>query len=69
LSVVGYVDTDYAGNLDERRLTTGYMFTLARGPICWKSMTQSTVAMSTTKAECMVVVDATKEALWLTGLV
>jgi hypothetical protein len=34
LSVVGYVDADYAGDLDDRRSITGYVFTLAGGPIC-----------------------------------
>jgi hypothetical protein len=29
VSVVGYVDADYARNLDDRRSTTGYVFTLA----------------------------------------
>ena len=33
-SVVGYVDLDYAGNIDDRRSTMGYVFTLAGGPIC-----------------------------------
>ena len=38
LSVRGYVDVDYAGGLNDRRSTTGYVFTLARGLICWRSM-------------------------------
>jgi hypothetical protein len=69
LSVVGYVNADFAKDLDERRSTTGYVFTLARGPICWKSMIQSMVAMFTTEAEYMTVVKAAKEALGLVGLV
>ena len=69
LSIVGYVDADYAEDLDDRRLTTGYVFTLTRGPICWRSMIQSTVAMSTTEVEYMAAAKAAKEALWLTGLV
>ncbi|XP_059436736.1 glutamate receptor 2.1-like [Corylus avellana] len=56
-------------NLDDRRSTTGYVFTLAGGPICWRSMIQSTVAMSTTEAEYIVVAKAAKKALWLTRLV
>jgi hypothetical protein len=68
LSVVGYVNADFAKDLDERRSTTGYVFTLARGPI-WKSMIQSMVAMFTTEAEYMTVAEVAKEALGLAGLV
>ncbi|WCJ18000.1 Transposon Ty1-LR1 Gag-Pol polyprotein [Euphorbia peplus] len=67
--VEGYVDADYAGDLDNRRSTTGYVFTLGGGPICWRSTLQSTVALSTTEAEYMALAEAAKEALWLTGLV
>jgi hypothetical protein len=69
LSIVGYVDADYAGDLDDRKSTTGYVFTLTEGPIYWKSMIQSMVAMSMTEADYMVAVEAAKEALWLTRLV
>lgn len=66
--VIGYVDSDYAGNLDKRRSTTGYVFTFAGEPISWKSTLQSTVALSTTEAEYMVITEAVKEAIWLQGL-
>ncbi|KAL0447562.1 UNVERIFIED_CONTAM: Retrovirus-related Pol polyprotein from transposon TNT 1-94 [Sesamum latifolium] len=66
--VVGYVDSDYAGDLDDIRFTTGYVFTLGGGPICWKSTVQSIVALSTIEAEYMAVAEAAKEALWLNGL-
>ena len=68
-SIIGYVDADYAGDVDDRRSTTGYLFTLLRGPICWKSTLQSIVAMSITETEYMVVAEVAKEALWLKGLV
>jgi hypothetical protein len=55
--------------LDDKRLTTSYVFTLAEGPIYWRSIIQSTVAMSTTEAEYMAAVDAAMEVLWLTKLV
>ena len=32
-TVCGYVDVDYAGDLDKRRSTRGYVFTLAGGAI------------------------------------
>ena len=66
--VIGYVDSDYAGDLDKRRSTTGYVFTFAGGPISWKSTLQSTVALSTTEAEYMAITEAVKEAIWLQGL-
>ena len=53
--------------MDNKRSTTGYVFTLSKGPICWKSTLQSIVAMSTTKAEYMAVAEVAKEALWLKG--
>ena len=36
--VIRYVDMDYARDLDDRRLTAGYVFTLVVRPICWRSM-------------------------------
>ena len=68
-SMVGYVDSNYAGNIDDRRSATGYVFTLSEGPVCWRSTLQSLVAMYTTEAEYMAVAKAAKEALWLKGLV
>ena len=66
--VIRYVDSDYAGNLDKRWSTTGYVFTFAGGPISWKSTLQFTVAPSTTKAEYMAITEAVEEAIWLQGL-
>ena len=69
LSIVEYVDVDYAGDLVDKRSTTGYVFTLTRGPICWRSMIQSMVAMSITEAEYTMAAEAAKKALWFIGLV
>jgi len=32
--IIGYVDSDYAGDLDNRRSTTGYVFTINGGLVC-----------------------------------
>ena len=63
------MDVDYAGDLNHRRSTTGYVFTLTGGPICWRSMIQSLVALSTIESKYIAVAEAAKKALWLTGLV
>ena len=67
--LVGYVDSDYAGDLDKRRSTTGYVFTFAKAPVSQRSTLQSTIALSTTEAEYMAVTEAIKEAIWLHGLI
>ncbi|KAH9726277.1 Integrase catalytic domain-containing protein [Citrus sinensis] len=58
---VGYCDSDFAGDLDKRRSTTGYVFTLGGDPV--NSILQSTIALSTTKAEYMAATEAVKEAV------
>ena len=50
------------------RSTSGYVFTLAKAPVSWKSTLQSTVALSTTKAEYMAMTEAVKKAIWLQEL-
>ncbi|KAK9211123.1 hypothetical protein WN943_000497 [Citrus x changshan-huyou] len=65
---VGYCDSDFAGDLDKRRSTTGYVFTLGGGPVSWRSILQSTIALSTTEAKYMAATEAVKEVIWLKGL-
>ena len=66
--VCGFVDSDFTGDLDKRRSTSGYVFTLAGGAISWMSKLQDTVALSITEAEYIAASHACKEAIWLRGL-
>ena len=65
----GYVDADYAGDLDQRKSTMGFVFTVTEYVISWKAELQDIVALLTTETEYMDAVEASKEALWLRGLV
>ncbi|MCO5568252.1 hypothetical protein L7F22_021949 [Adiantum nelumboides] len=65
LSVMGYTDSDYVGDLDNRRSTSRYVFTMARGAVSWRSRLQTCVTQSTTKAEYVAVSEACKETIWL----
>lgn len=66
--MVGFVDFDYADDLDKRQSTTGCVFTLAKAPISWKSTLQTTFALSTTEAKYMAVGEVVQEAILLQGL-
>lgn len=68
-SIIGYDDSYYAGDMDNRKYIARYAFTSARTHICGKSSIQYIMVMSITKAEYMVENEASKEALWLKRLV
>ena len=65
---IRYVDSDYAGVIDKHRSTMGYVFTLSQARVSWRSILQSTVALSTTEAKYMAITEVMKEAIWLQGL-
>jgi hypothetical protein len=65
LRLTGYSDADWAGNVDTRRSTTGYVVMLNNGAVAWRSQRQPTVALSTMEAEYMALTEATKELKWI----
>ena len=74
ISIVGYTDSDWAGNLTTRKSVGGCLFGLGTngsdGPVMsglvhWQAKSQSVVALSTLEAEYIAASHATRESLWL----
>ena len=65
LVLEGFVDADWAGDLDGRKSTSEYLFTFAGGAVSWQSRLQKCVALSTIEAKYIVANEASKEMLWL----
>jgi hypothetical protein len=66
--LVGYVDSDYAADLDKRRFLTGYVFTFGDCAVSWSATLKPVVAQSTTEAKYMAISEACRESAWLKGL-
>ena len=62
---IGYVYSNYAGDLDKHQCTTGYIFILSQVSVSCRSFLQSVVALSSTEAEYMAMSETMKEAIWL----
>ena len=67
-TLIGYIDSDFAGDLDDRKSTSGYLFTLGGVAISWKSKKQSLVWLSLTEAEYIGCGEAIRKAIWLRRL-
>jgi hypothetical protein len=63
--LTGYTDSDWAGDHDTRRSTSGYVFNIGSAAISWSSKRQPTVSLSSCEAEYIGQTNATKEAMWL----
>jgi hypothetical protein len=65
VKVHDFVDSNWAGDIDGRWSTSGYIFRLFGGAFSWISKKQSVVALSTIKDEYIAATHASKEAVWL----
>ena len=55
------VDADSVGNVDIRRSTIGYVYTLGGTVVSWGSQLQKIVALSTIEAEYVAIIKASKD--------
>ena len=64
----GYSDANWAGDVDSRRSTSGYVFKITNCTVSWCSRKQASVAKSTTEAEYVALSQATQDAIWMRRL-
>ena len=65
IEVIGYTNSYFAGCLDSKKSTFGYLFLLVEEAISWKSVKQSIIVASTMEAEFVDCYKAMIHALWL----
>lgn len=63
--LIGFTDSDYAGDQDDRRSTSGYVFMLGSTAVLWLSKKQPIVTLSTTEAEFVAATCCASQASWL----
>ncbi|KAJ7976200.1 Retrovirus-related Pol polyprotein from transposon TNT 1-94 [Quillaja saponaria] len=68
IDLVGYCDSDFAGDLDDRKSTTGFVFFMGNNAISWVSKKQPIVTLSTCEAEYVAAISCTCHAIWLRRL-
>ena len=61
----GYTDSDFAGGIDDRKITSSYAFHLGTNLISWASHKQPIVSMSYAKAKYVAATTPAFHAVWL----
>jgi len=68
-ALIGYCDSDYAGELKEKRSMSGYIFLIYGESIAWSSSLQQITAFSSSEAEYISISEALKKLLWLRSFI
>ncbi|CAF0918037.1 unnamed protein product [Brachionus calyciflorus] len=64
----GYSVADYAGNIEDRKSTSGYVLKYKNCPVSWNCSKQKVVSLSSTESEYIALTLAVIEGLWLNQL-
>ena len=63
LKLQGYVAADFAGEINSKKSTTGFVFNLGSTAISWASNLQKIITLSATKAEYVAATETGKEMI------
>ena len=65
LTPIEYIDYDFQSDVNLRKSTFGYVFTLGETVVSWRSIKQSCIVDSTMEAEFMAASEVAKEVVWI----
>jgi hypothetical protein len=68
VKILGYSDSDMAGDVDDRKSTSGVAYFLGQSPVSWLSQKQKVVAQSSREAEYIAAATAACQGVWLRRL-
>ncbi|XP_073049481.1 uncharacterized protein [Primulina eburnea] len=68
-NLVGFSDADWAGNLDDRKSTTGGCFYFGNNLVSWYSRKQNCVSLSTAESEYVAAASCYPQLLWMNQMI
>lgn len=66
--IVGYTDSDYASDKNDRKSISGFVFKVFGNTVSWSSKKQTCVSQSSTEAEYVALAHGMNEGKWLRSL-
>ena len=67
--LIGYSDSDFAGDCNDRKSTSGHIFFCSGMAVSWSSQKQSVVALSYCEAKYIAATTATCQVVWINRLI
>jgi len=68
IDIVGWTNSDWAGDVDTKRSVGGFVFDVARGCVSWSLKKQVSIAIFLVETEYVASANVTKKAVWLQTL-
>ncbi|XP_062005817.1 secreted RxLR effector protein 161-like [Rosa rugosa] len=63
--LLAFTDSDYAGDEEDSKSTSGYVFLLSSSAVSWMSKKQPIITLSTTEAEFVAAAACACQAVWM----
>ncbi|GKV51031.1 hypothetical protein SLEP1_g57708 [Rubroshorea leprosula] len=63
--LLGFTNSDWAGSVDDRKSTSGYIFNLGSGVVSWSSKKQECTALPSSEAEYVAATSTACQAIWM----